>query len=57
MSKAFTKETDPIDDEGDECRDASPLPAGTKNYMTPAGYARLDAEFKQLWKVERPKLV
>jgi transcription elongation factor GreB len=25
--------------------------------MTPAGYARLDAEFNQLWKVERPKLV
>ena len=25
--------------------------------MTPAGYARLDAEFNQLWKIERPRLV
>lgn len=56
MSKAFTKENDnaPEDDE-DEV--ANPLPAGTKNYMTPGGFARLNAEFDQLWKVERPNLV
>ena len=44
------------DDEEDAFA-APPLPAGTKNYMTPAGYAQLDAEFNQLWKVERPTLV
>jgi len=56
MNKAFVKESDAPDDDADDVA-APPLPAGTKNYMTPAGYARLDAEFNQLWKVERPKLV
>ena len=56
MNKAFVKETDAADDD-DEDFAAPPLPPGSKNYMTPAGYARLDAEFNQLWKVERPKLV
>lgn len=56
MNKAFVKESDaPKSDEDDVAAPA--LPAGSKNYMTPAGYARLDAEFNQLWKVERPKLV
>ncbi|MGK2953830.1 MAG: transcription elongation factor GreB, partial [Thiobacillus sp.] len=55
MNKAFVKETDAADDEEDVAAPA--LPAGLKNYMTPAGYAQLDAEFNQLWKVERPKLV
>jgi transcription elongation factor GreB len=55
MNKAFVKETDARDDEDDVAAPA--LPTGSKNYMTPAGYARLDAEFNQLWKVERPKLV
>src|SRR3569833_2256428 len=56
MNKAFVKETDAPDADEDEI-DAPALPAGSKNYMTPAGYAQLDAEFNQLWKVERPKLV
>lgn len=56
MNKAFVKETDTPDDDEDE-RVAPVLPAGSKNYMTPAGYAQLDAEFNQLWKVERPHLV
>ncbi|MEQ8486641.1 MAG: transcription elongation factor GreB [Pseudomonadales bacterium] len=30
-----------------------PRPAGSP-YITPEGYARLDAELRQLWKVERP---
>ena len=56
MNKAFVKESDaPEDDEDDVAAPA--LPSGSKNYMTPAGYARLDAEFNELWKVERPKLV
>ena len=56
MSKAFFKEDTPPDDE-DEFADANPVPAGSRNYMTPAGQARLQAEFDQLWKVERPRLV
>ena len=30
---------------------------GFKNYMTPAGFRRLNQELAQLWKVERPALV
>ncbi len=57
MSKAFTKETD-SDDEDDGAGDsASPLPAGSKNYMTPEGYARLRAELLDLIDNERPKVV
>lgn len=57
MSKAFTKETDSdLDDGPDE--DAAPaIPAGAKNYITPEGLARLQAELKQLKTVERPKVV
>jgi hypothetical protein len=40
MNKAFTKETE---QEEEEVEEASPLPAGTRNYITPAGYARLKA--------------
>lgn len=54
MNKAFTRESDGADD--DEV--ALPaLPAGGKNYMTPAGYARLRAELMQLIDEERPKVV
>jgi transcription elongation factor GreB len=56
MSKAFTKES-----AGDEDEDDGPslpaLPVGTRNYLTPAGYARLRAEFMELLDVERPKIV
>ena len=36
-----------------------PTPAkdGIKNYMTPAGFRRLNDELAQLWKVERPAMV
>ena len=56
MNKAFVKETDAADADEDVVV-APALPVGSKNYMTPAGYAQLDAEFNQLWKVKRPKLV
>lgn len=56
MSKAFTKESEQDDeDEGDALAPA--LPPGTKNYMTPSGYAALRAELLQLLDVERPKVV
>lgn len=54
MSKAFTKETDEDDE---ELEAPAPLPVGTKNYMTPEGYARLRDELQQLRRVERPKVV
>jgi transcription elongation factor GreB len=58
MSKAFTKENDAGGDDGDDDDIALPsLPQGTRNYMTPEGYARLRAEFIELLDVERPKVV
>ncbi len=57
MSKAFTKENDAAaEDDGDEVA-AAPLPAGSKNYMTPAGYARLRSELLDLMDNERPRVV
>ena len=56
MNKAFTKESDNDDD--DEGSPAlPPLPAGSKNYITPAGYARLRIELMTLLDDERPKVV
>jgi transcription elongation factor GreB len=53
MSKAFTRETD-----GEE-EDITlpPLPAGSKNYITPQGYAVLRAELFELIDNERPRIV
>ncbi|HSV48228.1 MAG TPA: transcription elongation factor GreB [Ramlibacter sp.] len=56
MSKAFTRESAAPDDEDEEGAPAA-LPAGTRNYITPAGYARLRAELLQLIDDERPKVV
>ena len=50
------KPNEPQDDDDDELM-PSPLPAGVKNYITPGGHQRLQAELEQLWKVERPVLV
>ncbi len=55
MSKAFTRESDHEDE--DEAPGLPAQPAGTRNYMTPAGYARLRAELLQLIDVERPQVV
>jgi transcription elongation factor GreB len=57
MNKAFTKETDGADDDDDGSSALPPLPAGAKNYITPAGYARLRGELIALLDVERPKVV
>jgi transcription elongation factor GreB len=54
MNKAFTKETDSDDDDGPLL---PPLPAGGKNYITPAGYGRLRAELLRLIDDERPRIV
>ena len=36
---------------------STPAKDGIKNYMTPAGFRRLNDELAQLWKVERPAMV
>src|SRR6187401_3544698 len=56
MSKAFTKESDDALDD-DEVEQESPLPVGTRNYMTPATFARMKAELDQLVQKERPDMV
>jgi len=55
MNKAFTRETDDADDDAPE--GAPLLPEGTRNYMTPGGFARLKGELDQLVGLERPQLV
>jgi transcription elongation factor GreB len=55
MNKAFVKASDNDDEE--VVPDALALPAGTKNYLTPAGYASLRDELAQLMTVERPAVV
>jgi transcription elongation factor GreB len=56
MNKAFTKEPDGDDDDGED--GALPaLPAGVRNYLTPQGYRRLREELMHLLDSERPKIV
>ena len=57
MNKAFTKESDADQAEDNDELPAPALPAGAKNYLTPAGYRRLRAELMQLLDDERPKIV
>lgn len=56
MNKAFVRE-DAGDDEDDLPEGAAPLPAGSKNYITPAGYERLRTELMHLIDTERPEVV
>src|SRR5512139_3927280 len=52
MSKAFVRES------GDDAALApEPSPPPARNYISPAGYARLKAELKSLVEVERPEVV
>ena len=53
MSPANPPESDPDED----ATSLPPLPAGVRNYITPAGYARLKAELFELIDTERPKVV
>jgi transcription elongation factor GreB len=57
MNKAFTRESADEEEDGDAPENASPLPLGSKNYMTPAGFARLKDELDHLLGRERPELV
>jgi len=55
MNKAFVRERDNDDEE--ELEPSLKLPAGTRNYITPGGHARLKSELEELVKRERPKVV
>jgi transcription elongation factor GreB len=55
MNTAFTKEPDP--DNEDQDAGVPPIPAGLKNYITPAGFKRLKDEALHLLDKERPELV
>jgi transcription elongation factor GreB len=55
MSKAFVKENGHGEDDVELAQSA--LPPGGKNYITPEGYARLDAELRRLVELERPEVV
>ncbi len=56
MNKAFVKEADGDDDE-EAAALALAIPAGSKNYITPAGYQRIKDELLQLIDVDRPEVV
>jgi transcription elongation factor GreB len=53
MSKAFVRESE----DDDEAPELQPAPPPAKNYISPAGYARLKGELKQLVDIERPEVV
>jgi transcription elongation factor GreB len=55
MNKAFVKESEESDDDLDLAQ--PDVPAGTKNYITPAGHQRLRDELLHLLDVERPDVV
>ena len=55
MNKAFVKE--PEGDADDDALQEAPLPPGSRNYLTPAGYAALRAELARLMTEERPAMV
>jgi transcription elongation factor GreB len=54
MSKAFTREDDAPEDDFDGDEDANPIPAGSKNYLTPIGWRRMRDELQWLVNTERP---
>ena len=57
MNKAFTREPSGDEDEEGDDPSVAPIPAGTRNYLTPAGYKRLREELMDLLDNERPKIV
>jgi transcription elongation factor GreB len=57
MNKAFVREDADASDDDDDAPGLPPLPAGTRNYLTPQGWRRLRDELMTLLDVERPKVV
>jgi transcription elongation factor GreB len=56
MSKAFTREDDNAPEEDHEVEEENPIPPGSKNYLTPAGWRRMRDELTWLMKTERPQV-
>jgi transcription elongation factor GreB len=56
VSKAFVREAESDDDE-EGLSPSLKLPAGTRNYISPAGHQRLKDELEHLVKRERPHVV
>jgi transcription elongation factor GreB len=56
MSKAFTREDDAPEEDfaGDD--ESNPIPPGSKNYLTPAGWRRMRDEVQWLVNSERPEV-
>ncbi len=57
MNNEFAAEPDDTDDEEQQSELSSQVPLGSKNYITPAGFRRLQNELDHLWRTERPALV
>ncbi|GAA4016564.1 transcription elongation factor GreB [Actimicrobium antarcticum] len=55
MNKAFVREADGDEDDDEVALPA--IPAGTRNYMTPAGFQRMKSELLKLIDVDRPEVV
>jgi len=56
VSKAFTREDDAAPEEELDTEDENPIPAGSKNYLTPPGWRRMRDELTWLVKTERPQV-
>jgi transcription elongation factor GreB len=57
MNKAFVKEDADDGDDGEALHLPEPAGPQPRNYITPAGHARIRAELLQLLDVERPEVV
>jgi transcription elongation factor GreB len=57
MNLSMNSRNEPQEEDEEALPSLKPLPLGVKNYITPGGHQRLQAELEQLWKVERPVLV
>jgi transcription elongation factor GreB len=56
VSKAFTREDDNAPEDELDGEDDNPIPAGSKNYLTPLGWRRMRDELTWLVKTERPQV-
>lgn len=57
MDKGLIRNAGDEEDPEEEADSARRLPQGTRNYITPAGHARIRSELEQLVRVERPQVV
>ena len=57
MSKAFVRDDAESPDDDIDVPQGEPIPAGAKNYITPAGHQRMRDELLGLLDTERPEVV